>query len=99
MSGWMALGPKDRAQAIAKRSRAGKARVVLARKLAVILHGMWRSGEPFRWSEKRRPPDEAVEKRVCGRWRAALRGQIVAGVCELIQALRPGSPAAAVRRR
>ena len=43
---------KDWAQAIAKRSGAGKARVALARKLCVILHSIWRSGEPFRWSEQ-----------------------------------------------
>jgi hypothetical protein len=29
----------------------GKARVAVARKLSVILHSVWRSGEPFRWSE------------------------------------------------
>jgi transposase len=40
---------KDWAQAIAKRSGPGKARVALARKLSVILHSIWRSGEPFRW--------------------------------------------------
>jgi transposase len=43
---------QDWAQAIAKRSGAGKARVALARKLSVILHSIWRSGEPFRWSEQ-----------------------------------------------
>ena len=43
---------KDWAQAIAKRSGVGKARVALARKLSVILHSIWRSGEPFRWSEQ-----------------------------------------------
>jgi transposase len=43
---------KDWAQAIAKRSGLGKARVALARKLSVILHSIWRSGEAFRWSEK-----------------------------------------------
>ena len=42
---------KEWAQAIAKRSGAGKARVALARKLSVILHSIWRSGEPFRWSQ------------------------------------------------
>jgi transposase len=42
---------KDWAQAIAKRSGIGKARVALARKLCVILHSVWRSGEAFRWSE------------------------------------------------
>lgn len=41
---------KDWALAIAKRSGPGKARVALARKLSVILHSIWRSGEPFRWS-------------------------------------------------
>src|SRR6202040_3240852 len=45
-----ASGLKDWAQAIAKRSGIGKARVALARKLCVILHSIWRSGEPFRWS-------------------------------------------------
>jgi transposase len=43
---------KDWALAIAKRSGPGKARVALARKLSVILHSIWRSGEPFRWSEQ-----------------------------------------------
>jgi transposase len=43
---------KDWAQAIAKRSGPGKARVALARKLSVILHSIWRSGEAFRWSEQ-----------------------------------------------
>ena len=47
-----ASGLKDWAQAIAKRSGAGKARVALARKLSVILHSIWRSGKPFRWSEQ-----------------------------------------------
>jgi len=42
---------KDWALAIAKRSGIGKARVALARKLSVILHSVWRSGKPFRWSE------------------------------------------------
>jgi transposase len=42
---------KDWARAIAKRSGNGKARVALARKLSVILHSVWRSGQPFRWSE------------------------------------------------
>ena len=41
---------KDWALAIAKRSGMGKARVALARKLSVILHSVWRSGERFRWS-------------------------------------------------
>lgn len=43
-------GLKQWALAIARRSGAGKARVALARKLTVILHSIWRSGEPFRWS-------------------------------------------------
>lgn len=41
---------KDWALAIARRSGAGKARVALARKLTVILHSIWRSGEEFRWT-------------------------------------------------
>jgi transposase len=40
---------RDWATSIAKRSGPGKARVALARKLSVILHSIWRSGEPFRW--------------------------------------------------
>jgi transposase len=47
-----ASGLKEWAQATARRSGAGKARVALARKLSVVLHSMWRSGEPFRWSEQ-----------------------------------------------
>jgi hypothetical protein len=34
---------------IAKRSGTNKARVTLARKLAVIMHGIWRRGEQFCW--------------------------------------------------
>jgi transposase len=45
-----ASGLKDWADAIAKRSGAGKARIALARKLAVIMHSIGRSGEPFSWS-------------------------------------------------
>jgi len=41
---------KDWAEAIERRSGPGKARVALARKLSVILHSVWRSGEPFRWA-------------------------------------------------
>lgn len=41
---------KDWALAIARRSGAGQARVALARKLTVILHSIWRSGEVFRWT-------------------------------------------------
>jgi len=36
------------ALAIARKCGSGKARVALARKLSVILHAVWRSGEPFR---------------------------------------------------
>lgn len=45
-------GLKDWADAIAKRAGNGKARVALARKLSVILHSIWRSGEPFRWTDE-----------------------------------------------
>jgi transposase len=43
------LGLKIWAMKIAKRSGTNKARVALARKLAVILHSIWRTGEAFRW--------------------------------------------------
>jgi len=35
---------------LVQRSGFNKARVALARKLAVILHTIWRTGEPFRWT-------------------------------------------------
>jgi transposase len=35
---------------IAKRNGAGKAKVAVARKMAVIMHRMWTTGEPFRWA-------------------------------------------------
>jgi len=43
------LGLKMWAMKIAKRSGTNKARVALARKLAVIMHSIWRTGEPFCW--------------------------------------------------
>ena len=39
---------RDWAKAIAERTRPRKAKVALARKLAVTLHAMWRTGTPFR---------------------------------------------------
>ena len=54
-----AFGLKDWAQAIARRSGAGKARVALARKLSVIMHSIWRSGEPFRWSDQPALPESS----------------------------------------
>jgi transposase len=42
---------KDWALAIARRCGPGKARTALARKLSVILHSVWRSGEPFSWNK------------------------------------------------
>jgi transposase len=50
-----ASGLKDWVDAIAKRSGAGKARIALARKLSVILHSIWRSGEEFNWSGQAAP--------------------------------------------
>ena len=35
---------------VAKRTGATKAKVALARKLAVILHRLWRDGTSFHWS-------------------------------------------------
>ncbi len=43
---------EDWACRIKKRSSHKKACVALARKLAVILHRMLITGEPFRWPEK-----------------------------------------------
>jgi transposase len=39
---------REWATAIAKRTGSSKARVALARKLAVILHAMWRTGSPYK---------------------------------------------------
>ena len=36
---------------LAKASSFKKARVAVARKLAVILHAMWKTNTPFRWSQ------------------------------------------------
>lgn len=47
---WSAL--KAWGMRIAKRSGVNKARVAVARKLAVIMHQMWTTGEEFRWSNK-----------------------------------------------
>lgn len=38
-------------QRIAKRSGPGKAKVAVARKIAVIMHKMWMTGEKFRWND------------------------------------------------
>jgi transposase len=57
---------KDWAQAIAKRSGPGKARVALARKLAVILHSIWRSGEAFRCGSPAIPYLAIVRESHCG---------------------------------
>ncbi|MFL6762434.1 MAG: IS110 family transposase, partial [Sphingomicrobium sp.] len=45
-------GLKAWAMAVAKRRGTKKARVALARKLAVILHRMWIDGTSFRWSNE-----------------------------------------------
>ena len=39
---------------LAQRAGAPKARVALARKLAVVMHAIWRGGEPFRWAAEPR---------------------------------------------
>ncbi|NPD68694.1 hypothetical protein HN018_23035 (plasmid) [Lichenicola cladoniae] len=44
--GWCAL--KSGAVRLAKRLGLGKAKVVLARKLAVAMHKMWTTGEDYR---------------------------------------------------
>jgi transposase len=45
---WTAL--KHWGVALARRSSLKKAKVAVARKLAVIVHRMWRDGTPFRWT-------------------------------------------------
>ena len=47
---WSAL--KAWGMRIAKRSGLRKAKVAVARKLAVILHCMWVEGTEFKWSSK-----------------------------------------------
>jgi transposase len=47
---WSALKVWD--MRIAKRAGMNKARLAVARKLAVIMHQMWTTGEAFRWSNK-----------------------------------------------
>ena len=39
-------------QALAQRIGASKAKVAVARKLAVVLHRMWRDNTEFRWEVK-----------------------------------------------
>ncbi|WP_353022358.1 hypothetical protein [Mesorhizobium sp. M0998] len=36
---------------VTKTGGIGKARVALARRIAVTLHKMWLTGEPFRWQK------------------------------------------------
>jgi len=54
---WTAL--KHWGVTLARRSSLKKAKVAVARKLAVIMHRMWRDGTPFRWTaqEGRRTPE------------------------------------------
>jgi transposase len=37
--------------AVAKRRGIKRAKVALARKLAVVMHAMWRDGTAFRWGK------------------------------------------------
>jgi transposase len=50
VSGWSSL--KSWGVRLARRSGVKKARVAVARKLAVVLLTMWRSQMPFRWTTK-----------------------------------------------
>jgi transposase len=47
---WSAL--KAWAMRLARTRGARRAKVALARRLAVTMHAMWRSGEPFRWTRQ-----------------------------------------------
>ena len=49
-SRWSSL--KAWGMAIAKRSGMRRAKVAVARKLAVVLHSMWRDGTEFRWGKE-----------------------------------------------
>jgi hypothetical protein len=56
--------------AIAKRRGMKRAKVAVARKIAVILHRMWIDGTSFRWSNRRRPlrmPDLQTRRRFMAR--------------------------------
>ena len=44
--------PKAWGLKIAKRSGFKKAKVAVARKLAIILHRIWRDGTEFRWGKE-----------------------------------------------
>ena len=55
---WSAL--KAWGMRIAKRAGMNKARVAVARKLAVLMHQMWTTGEAFRWSNKGRELEVAA---------------------------------------
>ena len=37
---------------LARRAGAGKARIAVARKMAVILHRLWTDGTEFRWARE-----------------------------------------------
>jgi transposase len=54
---WSAL--KAWGMRVAKRSSLAKAKVAVARKLAVILHRMWIDGTEFNWSSKEAPAQTA----------------------------------------
>ncbi len=44
--------PKARGARLARKVGSKKARVALARKLAVLLHRVWSDGTEFRWSQE-----------------------------------------------
>ena len=54
---WSAL--KAWGMRLAKRSSLRKAKVAVARKLAVILHRMWTDGTEFKWSSQEAAPNMA----------------------------------------
>jgi len=45
---------------VAKRRGMSRARVAIARKLAVILHRMWADGSEFRWGKQDSAPTAAA---------------------------------------
>ena len=57
---WSAL--RAWGMAVAKRRGMARARVAMARKLAVILHRMWKDGSEFRWGKQATAPVAAARQ-------------------------------------
>ncbi|WP_368075960.1 transposase [Leisingera sp. NJS204] len=60
---------------IAKRSSLKKAKIAVARKLAVVLHRMWRDDAPFRWGAAAWSDPEALAPVRPGLWQGSHQGR------------------------